>query len=432
MRSPLPLLALLFLSAASTPRESTPPSLLLVIADDVGAVQLGSYGHAAAAQTPHLDALAAAGVRFTEAHANPVCSPMRATMATGRYGFRTGILNAIGKAIRRAPGLQASEVTVWESLAGAGFSTWYAGKWHLGDYAGPLTDPATQGVQDFRGAMGGGMTPGYVNWPRVVNGVQAIEPTYATLKTTTDALEMMAAAPEPWFGTVSYNAAHRPWHDPPGFPTGGSETERYQAMVESLDLAAAVVITEAVRMTEGRVLVLFVGDNGFPSPAVPLVAGCPNGQKSLPYRGGTHVPLIAFGAGVVDGGRTWAEHVSAVDIFATLLELGGAQPEPSALDSVSFAGVLSGAASVPTRPFVYTEEGDINGLPVQLLQHERAVSDGRYKLIVRRNYPGPPEELYDLATDPCETAPLDTSALSGSALSAYNGLRGHLSALGVL
>ncbi|MBL9080152.1 MAG: sulfatase-like hydrolase/transferase, partial [Planctomycetes bacterium] len=140
MRSSTFWLAALALAAAATLPAQSPvpahPNLIVIVPDDLGTDAVGCYGSPSAPPTPHLDAIAAAGVRFTRAFVNSSCTPSRAAMLTGRYAFRNDATMALPPG---AAGMVANAVTIAAPLAAAGYQTAMIGKWHLGNRFGPQT-----------------------------------------------------------------------------------------------------------------------------------------------------------------------------------------------------------------------------------------------------------------------------------------------------
>ncbi|MBI3679343.1 MAG: sulfatase-like hydrolase/transferase, partial [Acidobacteria bacterium] len=120
------------LTAALTPlAQARPPNILFILADDLGAKEIGCYGHRVN-RTPNIDRLAAGGVRFETCYATPLCSPSRVELMTGRYGFRTGFANFIGRVTTRKERLQEDELTFGDVLKERGYRTGLSGKWQLG------------------------------------------------------------------------------------------------------------------------------------------------------------------------------------------------------------------------------------------------------------------------------------------------------------
>src|SRR5436190_7486079 len=120
------------LGASAVRAQGTePPNILFILADDLGASELGCYGNRVN-RTPNLDRLAAGGVRFETCYATPLCSPSRVEVMTGRYGFRTGFTNFIGRVTTRKERLQEEELTFADVLKGRGYRSGLSGKWQLG------------------------------------------------------------------------------------------------------------------------------------------------------------------------------------------------------------------------------------------------------------------------------------------------------------
>ena len=443
MLGPLLLAPLLWGSPASAEAAAPPgrPNLLVVVLDDVGTDMVGAYGDPDAPCTPSLDALAAGGVRLDRAYANPVCSPSRACLLTGRYGFRTGVGTAIAAGDpAAAQGLAAGTPSLPEWLAEGGYASAAIGKWHLAGAGEPPTHPNDLGFATYRGhlAQVGGSIGSYFRWDRTVDGVTALSRAYATTRQTADALEVLAGLPQPWLGFVSFSAAHGPYQAPdeeacasaagcacPVTPSA-TQAQRYRAIVESADAHIGLLVRALWAATGGDLVVMVLGDNGTPRG---LGAPCPRSGKGVVHEGGIRVPWIVYGKGVVPGVRS--DLVQTTDLAATLCELADLPVPAEARDSLSFAPVLRGRPG--PRRTVYAEFFSPNGLPFAPEQHRRAVLDQRWKLIRRFGHTSslPAEELYDLAADPCETTDLLLAPLSAEARAAYLRLEDELDLLGV-
>lgn len=430
--------------STSTPRPepgvlSSSPSVLLVTIDDLGTDQVRSYDPGADACTPVLDSLAVAGVRFTRAYANPVCSPTRAALLTGRYGMRTGIGLPINQNVPRwASGLALSELTLAKHLRANGYRTWAAGKWHLDGIEHGADHPNQMGFDSYRGDLAGApglrtsRTADYFDWDRTVDGHTFDDTRYCTTVTLLDAVQMMAEATGPWFGYVSWNAVHSPYHAPPsqacppnscGCQSAPRGKYAYPAMVESVDAHLGVLVDAAMSDTAGDVIVIVLGDNGTPRP-IPSNKPCPRSGKGLLYEGGINVPFFVAGNGLPSGVVSDAL-VGVTDVFATVCELVGVGIPTEAQDSLSFRPALFEAPGV--RDYVYAESFGRNGLPLQLTEYRRVVVERDWKLIRRDPNPVlPTEELFDLAGDPCEQKNLMEEPLVGSARQAYERLNDRL------
>lgn len=405
------------------------PNTLLVVADDVGIDGIGCYGFAAAAPTPNLDALAARGVRFTNAHTTPLCSPTRASILTGRHGFRTGI----GRALASSPGLAASEVLLPEILAPAGVATALIGKWHLGDDLGALT-PTAEGFGTFTGSIAG-VINNYYAWPKVENGVTATSTTYATTDLVDEALGWIAVNGGPWFVMLSFQAAHTPLHAPPahlhsqnlaGLSPQTTPLPFYKAMIQAMDAEFGRLLASLPAATLANTNVIFVGDNGTASLVVEPPFD-PQRCKGTCYQGGVKVPMIAAGPAVGGAPRSEAALVSAVDYFTTLAALQGvdaraAVPADVALDGVDFRPLLAAPGQSPVRDFVYAQE--FTGSTAMAASGDsEVVRDARHELLRFRGAGGTvTEAMYDLQADPWETTNLLLQPLSGAAEAAYRDL----------
>lgn len=415
------------------------PSVLVVLLDDVGTDMLGCYGDPAAPCTPNIDALAAAGVRLTRAYANPICSPTRAALLTGRHAFRTGVGFALSGSDPDADdGLALAELALPEHLAAGGYATAAIGKWHLLGPGDPDTHPNDHGFGHYRGSLNraGGSIGSYFSWPRTVDGVTAPESSYATTRQTLDALEVLGSLPRPWFGFVALSAAHGPFQAPPpaACPSApgcacpatsvAGRRERYEAIVESADAHLGVLVRALVEATQGELVVMLLGDNGTPNE---FAQACPRAGKAYVYEGGIRVPWIVWGPGIAPAVRD--DLVQVTDVFATVCELAGLPVPASAEDSLSFLPVLHGAPGA--RATVYEELFTPTGLPFAPTRHLRAIGDGRWKLLRHTGASLPAEELFDLWADPCETTDLLQAPLSPEAQRAYFRLEDELELLGV-
>jgi len=404
-----------------------PRNILLIIADDVGVDRVAAYGeHPWPGRTPVIDQLAAQGVLFRNAWANPSCSPTRATILTGRYGMRTGI-GTVVSLTNGAFELSDEEVTLADVL-GASRRTAAVGKWHLGlEAVSGFMHPMMMGFEQHRGALANfSRRNGYYCFRKNVNGVSTLCRTYATTDTVDDALAFVGRTRGPWFLWLAFNAGCKPFHKPPpqlhsyNLPISvrSSVPLHLKATVQAMD-------TEIGRLLNGidpdvldDTVIVFVGDNGTARPATtaPFLA---SHAKETMYEGGINVPLIIKGPGVV-AGRECAALVNTTDLFATVVELAGvAAPIPK--DSTSLVPYLRDPARPSQRPWVYAEHRSPNGFGPYAVWR-RAVRDARYKLI-RVHVAGskePSDELYDLVEDPWEEFDLiATGAVSEEAARAY-------------
>lgn len=440
------------------PKPAEPLDVLVVVLDDVGVDLVGEYAgqYAGATKpcTPHLDALASRGVRFTNCWASPICSPSRAMLLSGRRPATTGVGTVTQAGNPASVGLSVDVPTladVFQSVAPGVACTGAVGKWHVADETQWPTHPLELGFSSWSGSwfnlnVPSSVSPNcfdvsYCDWCKATStpfGASA-EPhyaKYATADTTDEAtvlLQEFAGLSTPWFLYVAYNSTHLPFDCPSacGVPcpntacsdcavcsSAGDDVSLARAMTEVLDAEFGRLLA-AVDLE--RTLVVVIADNGTQPSAVPPPF-VPTHAKVSPYQGGVNVPLIVWAPHcATTGGRECHELVSATDLFATAADFAQIPLAPDPLrDSVSFARCidprydLSGAAP---RQLVYTEmftpnfTPDSEGRPplgYVATQHVRAVRDARYKLIEKNRYsfdnPNTPNgtalELYELGFGP--------------------------------
>ena len=413
---------------------------MLIIADDFGIDVASFYPTAVRKPTtppappmPNLTALAHQGVLFSRAWANPYCSPTRATILTGRYGFRTGMGFAWGSS---RPPLALAEFSLPEAIrAGAGTSYVLAsfGKWHL---SGGDSDPNKQGWSHYAGARpGSGAVPNYFSWSKTVDGKTTTSKTYATTDTVNEAVSTITqakASNRPYMLWVAFNAPHGPFHRPPNalhsrdsLPlSGASDRAYFDAMAEAMDTEIGRLLAAVGDLS--NTTVIFVGDNG--TTASVIASPYPKGKdKGTMYQGGVHVPLLVAGAGVVGSNRISSALVNTIDLFPTILELTGVDPTavvPSGtkIDGVSMLPYIENREHPQPRGWVFAEQfgNRYDG------RWQRAIRDGRYKLIKRWD---DTRELYDLSADSLETKNLLQGKLLPAQSQALTRLENRLTAL---
>lgn len=414
-------------------KELFPPNVLVVVLDDVGVDVLPPYG-ATGSYTPNINALAATGVRFDNAWSAPVCSPTRALLLTGRYGFRTGVGHLYNpQHPGNSEGLALAEVTIAERLQVEGWETAAFGKWHLGG------DPRDHGFDHWEGIpqerWPDCYEPNWLNlyywWRKDTNGQLSCETTYQTTAVTTDAVNWIDSQQGAWFASVNYMAIHAPFHFPPASlcPTGGvacngslsTDREKALAALEAADVEIGRLVSAAWTASGQRPLwVALVGDNGS-TPEVEPGTCSPGRAKATMYQGGIRVPLILWRAGSNRHGYVIDHPVGLTDLFATIGDLTNVDAD--AEDSVSMLPYLEKRNTPPLRSTTYAEFYLPNGLPFAPTWRRQAIRDDTYKLIRRT---GDQDELYDLQSDPCENADLFPPTVGTPAHSAYTSLDGEL------
>jgi arylsulfatase A-like enzyme len=393
------------------PEGSARPNILVIVGDDMGYADTGFHG-CKDIPTPHLDALAASGVRFTQGYVSgPYCSPTRAGLMTGRYQTRFGHeFNPGG-----SQGLPLSESTLADRLKTAGYATGAVGKWHLG--ALPELQPQKRGFDDFFGFLGGAHS--YFASAGILRGTEPVP----EMDYTTDAfgreavsfIERHRAGPAPWFLYLAFNAVHTPMHATDDrlakFPDIADKQRRtYDAMMLAMDDAVGRVRRKlADAGLAQNTLVAFISDNGGPTMPGTTVNGSINaplrGSKRTTLEGGIRVPfLLAWPDRVKPA--VYGKPAIQLDLHTTALAAAGVDVKPEwKLDGVDLLPYLDGSKAGPPHDALYWRFGA-----------QMAVRAGDWKLVRydsnadtrtgARNQPVTPARLYHLSEDVGETRDL--------------------------
>ena len=347
-----------------------PPNFVLLLADDLGYGDLGSYGHPSI-RTPHLDRLAQEGLKLTQFYAPAsLCTPSRAGLLTGKLPARIGMLGERGVLFPDSSGgLAAAEVTLAEALEGLGYATALVGKWHLGHL--PEFLPARQGFDQFFGLpYSNDMRPENEHWDYarenfpplpLMEGEQVIErspdQSQLTARFTARAIRFIEQQRQrPFFLFLSYTAPHAPLYPAPEW-AGKSRRGLYGDVVEELDASVGAIVAALDRLGLGeRTLVLFTSDNG-PWGWRGLdggSAGLLRGAKGSPWEGGFRVPAIVRMPGTAPANATSAALVSGLDLFPTFLGMAGGDPAAHpGLDGLDATATFTQAAQVREQLHYY-------------------------------------------------------------------------------
>lgn len=444
MKNTMKFLLLLLCFAASFFSANAQRNVILIIADDLGTDYCGFYeDRADTAPMPNIRKLLSRGVRFQNAMSNPVCSPTRAGILTGRYGFRTGVGDAIEMGSVGA--LDTAETTIPRLLnlyaPSGGIAKANIGKWHL-QPAMPTSNflnPNRMGYDHYAGNFSGQLAS-YTNWSKITNGVSGTSTTYATTETANDAIAWVKAQnTKPFFLWLAFNAPHTPFHLPPAnlhsYKTLSGSTADIQANPKSYFKASLEALdTEIGRLMDSLQAlkkldstdIIFIGDNGNTQSVAQITTR--NRSKGTIYQYGVKVPFIIAGPSVVSPNRISAALVNTVDIFATVLELFGFatwQTRISAskpVDSKSLLPIIQNKAS-EVRPWAFTE---IFSITPDLTNDGKTIRNAAYKLI---RFDNGNQEFYNLLTDPSEASNLLLRTLNATELTNYNYLCGEMSTL---
>ncbi len=377
--------------------DARPPNIVFIYADDLGYGDLGCYG--GEIPTPHLDGMARDGMRFTNFYsANPVCSPSRAALLTGRYPTRVNVPRVFFP--YDTTGLPESETTIAQMLKAKQYKTMCIGKWHLGHL--PPYLPMRRGFDEYFGIpYSNDMSPR----PLMHNGEILEEP--AKLETLTpryteQALRFIERSKDsPFFLYMPHTYPHIPLGASARF-RGKSAAGLYGDVVQELDWSVGEVLGALQKNgLANNTLVCFSSDNG------PWFQGSPGrlrGRKGMTYEGGMREPFIARLPGKIPKGRVCTGVASTIDILPTVAKLCAVPLPPKPLDGIDIWPMLSGQKSeIEREAFLYFDNWN--------LQCARL---GRYKLHISRynsmvyapppaigriNLPLPSPELYDLNVD---------------------------------
>lgn len=400
------------ISAWGAEKDLSRPNVILILSDDQGYGDVGFHGNTNI-KTPHLDQMAKAGVELSRFYCSPVCAPTRASLMTGRYFYRTGVIHTS----RGGAKMQGAETTIAELLKEAGYKTGIFGKWHLGDNY-PMR-PEDQGFEEtlIHKSGGIGQSPDQPNsyfdpllWK---NGKKQNTAGYCTdvfFQAALDFIDQQKSDKKPFFVYLPTNAPHTPlevdrsyWE--PYQQAGLDETTaRVYGMVTNLDENVGKLMAYLERSgLLDTTIVMFIGDNG---PQQKRFTAGLRGRKSWTYEGGIRVPFLAQWRGQFKAGLKRDQIAAHIDLLPTLLSLTKTpRPESLVLDGVDLSDLLLNKQSkLPNRSLFFQVH---RGLTPQRYQNAAVVTQ-RFKLV---SYPGtfgkenlmktaePVLELYDLSVD---------------------------------
>ncbi len=391
-----------------------PPNIVFLLADDLGRTDCGFMG-GKAIRTPNLDKLAAAGAALDAHYVQPVCSPTRAALMTGRYPMRHGLQVGVVRPWAQY-GLPLEERLLPRALKEAGYATAIVGKWHLGHFQRAYL-PTQRGFDHQYGHYNGALDyftherDGGFDWHR--DDQVCRDEGYTTRLLAREAARFIGenAGKRPFFLYVPFNAVHTPHQAPEetirSYPDLKGNRQIYAAMLAEMDAAVGAIV-EAVERAGARSNTLFVfsSDNGGPSPGKITDNGIYRAGKGTLYEGGVRVAAFATWDGHIPAGSTVKESLHAVDWYPTLVGLAGAPAaQTPPVDGVDIWPTLTQGKAMPERTIL------LNTTPTH-----GAVRRGDWKLIVRQGQDDPDNprlrprpnaratvELYRLSADPSET-----------------------------
>jgi arylsulfatase A-like enzyme len=395
--------------ADSASPQRTQPNFIIFLADDLGCHDLGCLG-ATDLKTPHIDALAASGARFTNWYAQaPVCAPSRAALMTGRYPIRAGVPN-------NGQPLAPSEKTIASLLKPQGYATGLFGKWHLGYPDTPASVPNAHGFDRFVGFHSGCIDyyshRYYWGEPRTVNYHDLWRNRSEIFEDGQYFTELIAREAKnfilenrsrPFFLYMPFNGVHYPMHAPrkyvERFPGLEPERQMYAAMLSALDdgVGEVMALVKKLGLAENT-WVFFGADNGATREKraglreQPATAGSNapfRGNKFSAFDGGMHVPGIMSWPGVIPAGQVIPEIGCHVDLLPTICKAAGAAvPTDRTMDGRDALPLAASRAKSAHDAIFWASAGQL------------AVRRGPWKLVKDgREFGGTPETQKPLEGD---------------------------------
>jgi arylsulfatase A-like enzyme len=345
------------------------PNVVIILADDMGYGDISCYNQNQV-KTPQIDNIAKEGVRFTDFYVpTPYCAPSRATLLTGRFPLRHGLVqNPAPDAGINDIGLDAREVTLGNLFQGAGYQTKCIGKWHLGHK--PEYFPVNHGFDEYYGIL-------YSNDMRPVQLIEnrdtveyPVDQRFLTQKYTAKALDFIRRNQNtPFFLYLAHAMPHKPLAASPGFYSGGDQSELYKSAIRELDWSTGEVINtlKELGILENTVLI-FMSDNG---PWYGGSTGGLKGMKATSWEGGTRVPFIIRYPHQFPQNKTVSTPCWSPDILPTLMKLANIETDPEIkLDGTDISKIIKGK-STRHSPVFTMKNSEI-----------QTIRDGKWKLFV--------------------------------------------------
>lgn len=412
-------LAMAWVSALSVVDAAAPgtrPNIIVIITDDQGYGDFSCTGNPIL-KTPHMDRLHDEGVRFTDFHVSPTCSPTRSAFLTGRHEFKNGVTHTIHERER----LRLDAVTLTQAFKSAGYKTGIFGKWHLGDE--PAYQPDRRGFDEVFIHGGGGIGQSYSGSCGDVPGNKYFDPVikhngrfektkgFCTDVFTRQAMKWMASVKDqkPFFCYIPYNAAHEPLSCPPEYikPYAGKVSDTvatFYGMLANIDDNIGQLLAKLKEWGIDRnTLILLMNDNGGYAPACEVYNAGMRDSKATAWQGGTRAASFWRWPGTLKP-ATVPQLASAIDVLPTLLELTGIAPDAklkSQIEGRSLVPLMKNAHAPWAERELVTHIGrwgefKLGAPPEKFIKGGCSIRNSRYTLVRG----AAAWELYDLRQDP--------------------------------
>jgi arylsulfatase A-like enzyme len=367
------------------------PNFVLIFADDLGYGDIGGFGlKKSPFETPNLDRMAAEGAKLTSFYVpTPYCAPSRATILTGRYPFRNGVVhNPAPDSGINDVGLPDSEITIAEALKEAGYSSICIGKWHLGHTMKFL--PRRQGFDEYYGILySNDMRPVQLveNEKVVVYPVIQATLTKRYTERALDFIERSARAGRPFFLYLPHAMPHKPLAVSEDFYTPQTPDDLYAGVIRELDFSVGRIFEKLRQLgLDNDTMVIFTSDNG---PWYGGSTGGLRGMKARTWEGGLRVPMIARWPGKIRAGVVNNSPAGTIDILPTILKAAGVDvPADRVIDGRDIRPLLTSADAKSPHEALFAMQGT----------NLMTVRSGKWKLHVRS--PGPLPKRSDNWVDP--------------------------------
>lgn len=377
--------------ASASSEDKKRPNFIVIFADDLGYGDIEGFGNQQIKyQTPALKRMASEGVKLTQVYVPvPYCAPSRASLLTGRYPFRNGVVhNPCPDAGVNNIGLPESEITIAEALKPAGYATSCIGKWHLGHRRRFL--PTNQGFDEYFGILySNDMRPVQLVENETVYEYPAYQPTLTQryTKRALDFIQRSHDAEKPFFLYLPHAMPHKPLAASEEFYSPKTPNDLYADVIRELDWSVDQVLDKVKQLgIDENTLILFLSDNG---PWYGGDSGGLRGMKAHTWDGGLRVPFIAHWPGKIPSGTVHNTPAGTIDVFPTLLKLAGVDvPADREIDGVDIMPLLNGTNTDNPHEFLFALKGENLAM----------VRSGPWKLHLRS--PGNPANRDDDWIDP--------------------------------